>query len=70
MALRVDIQRAEGDELANHAAPVRDGSIGADAEHRQLVVAMPQHAFGLLPAQHGDGVHRAEDLVRSIHCRK
>ena len=47
---------AEGDELAQHAAPLRLGEIGADAEGGQLLVAELRHLLGRLAAQHVDQV--------------
>ena len=67
---RVHIQRAQRDELADQPAPVRRRVIGADAEGRQPVVAVPQHAVGRLAAQHRDDVQRAEQLIGAIHRRQ
>ena len=53
VALGVDVEGAQGDQLADQAAPVGGGVGRADAEGAQPVVAVAQHALGLFAAQDG-----------------
>src|SRR5690606_29493643 len=57
---------AEGDELAEDAAPRGLVEVGADAEDREVVVLPLLHPVGGAAEKHVDEVHGAEALAGAV----
>ena len=57
---------AQRDQLAHHCAPLLFVQLGADAEHRQLVVPELHDALGRTADQHINHMPRAEALPGAI----
>ncbi len=70
MALGVDIQGPQRDQLPDQPTPVGRGMCRPDAEGPQPVMLVPQHTLGPFPAQHRYDVRGAEYLIRAIHRRQ
>jgi short-subunit dehydrogenase len=66
MRLVVDARQSQSDQLPEDAAPRGFIEIGADPEHRQLVVVPSGDSFAGLAAQHIDEMHGAEALAGAV----